>query len=68
LQKTCAGATYILAVNLAEAAVEVRFDGLPEDVAEANVLFERRTRSITNQMFRDEFLPAAVHVYEVKHR
>jgi hypothetical protein len=65
LEKTCAGATYILAVNLAEAPVTVQFEGLSEDATEASALFEERRIPIANQTFRDEFSPAAVHVYEV---
>jgi hypothetical protein len=65
LQKTHAGATYILSVNLAEAPITVQFEGLPEDAIEVSVLYEGRTLPITNKAFRDEFSPAAVHVYEI---
>lgn len=65
LEKTCGGATCILAVNLAEAPIAVQFEGLSEDATEVSELFEGRRISIANQAFRDEFSPAAVHVYEV---
>jgi hypothetical protein len=65
LEKTYAGATCILAVNLAEAPVTVQFEGLSEDATEASALFEERRIPIANQAFRDEFSPAAVHVYKV---
>ena len=65
LEKTFAGATYILAVNLAEAPVTVQFENLSEDAIEVSALFEERRIPIANQAFRDEFSPAAVHVYEV---
>jgi len=41
LQKTHAGATYILASNLAEATVEVQFEGLPQNAIEVSVIVRR---------------------------
>jgi hypothetical protein len=68
LQKAHTGKTYILAVNLAEEPVTVQFNGLPEDAPQARVLFEERVLPVENQTFRDKFSPAAVHIYELKHR
>jgi len=65
LQKTRVGAIYILSVNLAEAPVMVQFEGLPEDATEVNVLFEERILPIVDKAFRDEFQPAAVHIYMI---
>jgi hypothetical protein len=68
LQKTHAGVTYIMAVNLAEAPVTVQFEGLSERTTEVSVLFEERTLPIENGVFCDEFSPAAVHIYVTEHR
>jgi hypothetical protein len=67
LQKTHSGTTYLLTVNLAEAHVEVQFEGLPVNTAEVSVLFEERTLPVANQVFCDGFSPAAVHVYKIVH-
>jgi hypothetical protein len=63
LQKAFGTASYILAVNLADAPVSVRFEGLSANATEVQVLFEGRTLPITNGGFLDEFSPAAVHIY-----
>lgn len=67
LQRTHAGAIYVLAVNLAEAPVEAQFEGLPEDSIGVSVLFEERSAPIQNHVFRDRFSPAAIHVYRIAH-
>lgn len=65
LQKTHADTHYIFAVNLAEAPVAVRFEGVPGEAEGVRVLFEARTLQVAGAAFRDEFSPSAVHIYEV---
>jgi hypothetical protein len=65
LQKRHAEATYLLAVNLAEEPVTVRFEDLSDDGAEVTRLFDEHAMPVSNRTFRDEFAPAAVHVYKI---
>jgi hypothetical protein len=66
LQKTYGAASYIVAINMAEAPVSVQFEGLSANATEAQVLFEGRMLPITDGGFPDEFSPAAVHIYLIE--
>jgi hypothetical protein len=65
LQKEYNDATYLIAVNSAESAVEVRFSDIPRGVSEVNVLFEGREIEVNDGSFTDSFNKIDVHVYKI---
>jgi hypothetical protein len=57
--------TYLFASNLATDTVVAEFGGLPPDVMAVDVLYEGRTIPVSAGSFRDTFVEADVHIYQL---
>lgn len=56
-------ATYLFAVNIGEAEVDVEFAGWPTEATELEVVFEDRRVPVLDGKIRDRFAPCDVHIY-----